>query len=197
MKKIHDYFNQLMVFSLIVFVTACSPAIKNKELPPASSPSPTSTIMPSPTLTATPPSGFIPNHFVENDNFGDGFIARILIKDTNKLSQEDIAANLVSLLLEHYKTTKELSPRIAIKDYENVYVYKLIKDNNNYDDFFDIVVFVKFSIIPLDPPSANDWASLPGDGISLTDPWWHLGSVFGIFQDGEYFRLRIMPGWGT
>jgi hypothetical protein len=195
-KKIRDYFNQFIVFSLIVFVTACNPAINNQELTPISLPSPTSTITPSPSITPIPQYNTdVPNHYDQNDNYGDGFKALILIKATNNLSSEDIVTKLVTTWLEHFKTTKSLTPRAMINDYKDVYVYKVIHDNNNYDGFFDIVAFVKFSIIPAQTPS--DWANLLTDSITEEDLWWHMGTVFGFFRDGEYFRLRSMPGWGT
>lgn len=195
MKKKRNYFKQIAImFFMAIYVAACSANTKIKESPTALSALPTSTLAPTPSVTPTLQNTDVPNHYDQNDTFGDGFIARILIKDTNNLSQEDILTKLVNLYLEHYKT-KSLAPRVTIKDYKDVSVSKVIKDNNNYDGFFEIVAFVKFSIIPAEIP--NDWASLPGDPISSNDPWWHLGTVFGYFRDSEYFRLRMMPGWGT
>lgn len=183
----------IAVFSIMILVTACcsgitSPTPTNTTLPP-----PTSMITPSPSITPIPQYTDVPNHYDQNDNFGDGFIARISIKDTANLSREEIITKLVSLWLEHYKNS--LAPRATIKDYKDVYVNKLIEDNNNYDGFFDTVASVRFSIIPSGIPS--DWASVPGEPIDPNDPWWHLVTVFGYFKDGDYFRLRMMPGWGT
>ncbi len=214
MNKIWNYFKQpITTFFMIVLVVACSPATKIQGPPivPSSlptltlapmsgvsptvpSPLPTSTFTSTLSITPTFQNTDVPNHYDQNDTFGDGTIALILIKDTNKLNQEDILTKLVNLWLEHYKT-KSMAPGATIKDYKDVSVSKVIKDNNNYDGFFAIVALVKFSIIPAEIP--NDWASLTIGTTEPNDPWWLVGTVFGYFRDGEYFRLRMMPGWGT
>jgi hypothetical protein len=202
MMKVRICFNGFMaVLSMMILITACStgitsPTPTNTMLPPPTStlPLPTFTIAPYPGLTPSPQNTDVPNHYDQNDNFGDGFIALIPIKDTTNLSREEIMTRLVSLWLDHYKT-KSMAPLATIKDYKDVSVNKLIEDNHNYDNFFDTVASVRFSIIPSGIP--NDWASLPGEPINPKDPWWHLFTTFGFFKDGDYYRLREMPGWGT
>ncbi len=196
MNKILNYFNQFItLFIAIVLITACNPTVVSLIPTNSPLPSPTLTITPSSTQTMTPQNTDVPNHYDQYENFGDGFVARILIRDTNNLSREEIVIKLVNLLLEHYKTNS-LAPRMTIEDYKEVHVIKFIKDNNNYDGFFTIVAYVQFSIIPADVPIANDWMSLSAN-VSPINSWWLIGSVFGVFRDGEYYRLRITPGWGT
>ncbi|MBL8051169.1 MAG: hypothetical protein JNM46_08105 [Anaerolineales bacterium] len=57
------------------------------------------------------------------------------------------------------------------------------------------VAGVKFSIIPSVIP--NDFASFPGEEINPDSEWWHLVNIFGYYQIGEFYYLRILPGWGT
>jgi len=208
MRKIRNRFKQLIVASsIIVFVTACNPATKTQESIATPAAPPIATITFAPKITETPYPTDVPNHFEQSDNRGDGFIARVLITDTEGLNSQEILTRLLSIYLEHYKTESQ-DPDIAIKDYKDINVVKVIKDDNNYDGFFEIVAYVEFSIIhvgglpgeggiPINSGIHNDWVTLMIDSQGLDNLWWHIGSVFGYFRDGEYFRLRMMPGWGT
>ncbi len=209
MRKTQSSFKQLIVtFSIFVLVIACTPPLQKSKSSRvlryrASTPTITALSNITPTLQPTD----VPNHYDQNDSFGDGFVAQVLIKDTNNLSREDILTKLVTLLLEYYKT-KSQNPDAAIKDYKDIRISKVIEDNNNYDGFFEIVSYVEFSIIhigglpgegeiPINSGIHNDWVVLMTGSQSLDNLWWHIGSVFGYFRDGEYFRLGMMPGCGT
>ena len=188
---------------MLTLTVACHSATYNQSSTPT--PLPASTITALPNITPILKPTDVPNHY-DNDS-GDGFVARVLIKDTNNLSREDILTKLVTLMLDYYKT-KSKDPNIAIKDYKDIKVSKVIEDSNNSDGFFEIVAYVEFSIIhvgglpgedgiPINSGIHNEWVTLTTDSQGLNSLWWHIGTVFGYFRDGEYFRLRMMPGWGT
>ena len=162
---------------MTIFLTACTSTLVS-QIP---------TISPSPTATKSTPA----NEYTNSDNFGDGYISRVPIKDFNNLAPEEIVKALVIQWLEHYKTQNQ-APNVALKDYA---LDKINLLDNSSSSGFEIVAGVKFSIIPAQIP--NDWASFPGDTISPNDVWWHLSAPFGIFKDSEYLILKLVFGWGT
>lgn len=168
--------------------------------PPTGTPVPTETITPALTLTSPmvsipcqpPDSGYPATiHYENEDNFGDGYISQIKIEDVATKSDEAIVSILVTQWLEHYKTQSN-APSETIKDYK---VEKITLYDASCDPFFEIVAGVRFSIIPALVP--NDYASFPTDQVDLNDVWWHIGAPFGIFKDGDFYRLRLVFGWGT
>ena len=178
---------------LIAFMLAgCAPTVVHVPSPPATA-----------MLTVTPVAAAIPTafcqppgypgtiHYATGDNFGGGYIARVRMADVTNKSQEEIVINLVNQWLEHYKTQSK-SPSAAIKDYV---IDKIDLYDPSCDPFFEIVAGVRFSIIPNQIP--NDYASFPGDPIATNDVWWHIAAPFGVFRDENYYRLRLVFGWGT
>ena len=155
----------------------------------------TATASPTSIKIATPfcqPAGYPGTiHYANSDNFGDGYVAHIRVEDVVAKSQEEVVSILVSQWLEHNKTQTGV-PSAIIKDYTIDKVY--LKDPS-CDPFFTIVAGVRFSIIPNQFP--NDYASFPGDAINSNDVWWHLSAPFGIFKDGDSYKLRLVFGWGT
>lgn len=187
----------------VTLLVACSPAPRT-SLPAVSPPTgtavPTETISPTLTLTSavvylrcTPPDSGYPAtiHYENEDNFGDGYISRIKTDEVATKSDEEIVSFLVTQWLEHYKTRSSASTA-AIKDYQ---VEKITLYDASCDPFFEIVAGVRFSIIPAQVP--NDYASFWTDQVDLNDVWWHIGAPFGIFKDGDFYRLRLVFGWGT
>src|SRR5258706_9817165 len=151
MNKKLSFIWQLILLIIFSLLAACAQNATNLAL----------------TQTMTLQNTDVPNHYDQYESFGDGFVARILIKDTNNLSREEIVIKLVNLLLEHYKTNN-LVPRMTIKDYKDVNV-KIIEDTNNYDGFFTIVASITFSIIPTNVPTSN-WLSFSLGPVS-TNSW--------------------------
>jgi hypothetical protein len=135
-----------------------------------------------------PPVG---GHFANEDSFGDGYVSRVSIQDVINEDQQDIVFILVNQWLGHYKTQSQ-SISAAIKDYS---IDKINLGDPFCNPFFQILASVRFSIIPSRTP--NDYASFPGDTISPNDVWWHLVAPFGVFKDGNDYRLRLVFGWGT
>ena len=200
--KIQSFF-----LSGVTLLVACSGAPRTSQ-PAVSAPTGTTvptetlppTLAPSLTLTSavgslrcTPPDSGYPAtiHYENEDSFGDGYISRIKIDEVTTKSDEEIVSLLVTQWLEHYKT-RSSAPTAAIKDYK---VEKIILDDASCDPFFEIVAGVRFSIIPAHLPS--DYASFWTDQVDPNDVWWHSGAPFGIFKDGDFYRLRLVFGWGT
>ncbi len=125
MQKTHDYFKQLLLaLSMMALIVACSPVTYIQASTPTPLSASTSTITSLPNITPTLQPTDVHNHDEQNDSFGDGFVARVLIKDANNLSREDILTKLVTLMLDHHQT-KSQDPDIAIKDYKDIRVSKV------------------------------------------------------------------------
>jgi len=128
--------------------------------------------------------------FSRKNDFGDGYIAHIVISDVSSETPEMMVNFLVTQWLEHYKTGNT-ADRAEIKDFQIGEITLLERMKNDPS----IVASVGFSIIPSQIP--NDWASFPGDGIKPDDSWLHLYAPFGVYQDKEYYWLKLMFGRGT
>lgn len=141
-----------------------------------------------PSLAQTLPAATPTDIFAYADNFGDGYISRIPIKEVGDAPPDEIMKRLLLQWLEHYKM--ECIDNNKLDDYtvDNIYL-----TNDPFRPQYEIIAMVSFSVRPVETP--NEWVSLP-TSIS-DDEWEHLGSVFGVFRDDEDFRLRLLPGWGT
>jgi hypothetical protein len=130
------------------------------------------------------------DEFTRKNNFGDGYVAHVLIHDVNSETKETILKVLVTQWLEHYKTGST-AEGARIKDFQlgEISLLERIKGDPS------IVGSVWFSIVPAQIP--NDWASFPGDEIKPEDIWWRVAAPFGVYQDEDYFWLRLVFGRGT
>jgi hypothetical protein len=136
-----------------------------------------------------PPQG---DEFAGEDAFGDGYISHIPIPDVRNSDSREIVRVLVHQWLEHYKTASQ-SPTAAIKAYS---IDTITIGDPFCNPFFQIYASVGFSIIPFEIPT--DFAPFPAPTpINPNDPWWHLFAPFGVFRDGDNYRLRLVSGWGT
>jgi hypothetical protein len=163
--------------SIIVFTLAGCAASN----PAASAPTEMATIIPTHPPVATQPPASIA--------FGQGYIASIAIKDINNKSREEIIRLLIGGWLDDYKKG---SSQDAIKDYT---IDKVTIMDNPPDPNYEIVAKVIFSVIPIE--YSENWASMVTSLSDPNDPWWHLGTTFGVVRDSDYFRLKLLPGWGT
>jgi len=128
--------------------------------------------------------------FLRKNDFGDGYIAHVPITDVSSETPEMIVKLLVTQWLEHYKTGST-ADRAEIEDFQigEITLLERMKSDPS------IVASVGFSIIPSQIP--NDWASFPGDEIKPGDSWWRLYAPFGVYQDKDYYWLKLMFGRGT
>ena len=168
-------------FLLVTSINACDTGITTKAL----------TVAPPLTPTVLVVQAIPTDQYSRQDEFGDGYIARIPIQDVQDSSSEEIVKLLVAQWLEHYKTASQ-APDATIEDYE---IREVSLMDNTINPGYEIVAGVLFSIIPTQQP--NQWASFPGDLRSEGDIWWPVWAPFGVFQEGEYYRLRLVFGWGT
>ena len=132
------------IFSLIIF-TACNTMPRNQNTLPATTP-PVKTI--STETSSAPTPRFRPvcgpsngDHFVKEDDFGDGYISRVPLKAVANTSQVNIVHLLVTQWFEHYKTQNQ-SASAAIKDYS---IEGISLEDPFCEPFFQIVASVKFS----------------------------------------------------
>lgn len=183
----------LLTLFLIMFSSACILQKENSIGPYARTPSQT-TLLDHPLSESTQPPRnqstptLIDPMFAGSDEFGDGFIARIPIVEVKGKSPEEIMDILINKWLEHY-LDMEIEPYYRLNDY---FVYKIeIKDYYRppYELFAKVQYFIKPSQFP------NGW--MAGGVIIYDRNWQGENKVFGIFRDGDYFRLRMLVGWGT
>lgn len=184
------------LLTILVLLAACQTVHTHQPTNPATSPSAeikiTSTPRPRLLCSGAPPS----DHFAHEDSFGDGYIARVPRQDVANTGQREIAYILVKQWLEHYLTRSE-SASAAIKYYS---INDIIVYDQDCDPFFQIFASVDFSIVPAQIP--NDYGSFPSasttpESATPGDVWGHLVAPFGVFEDGNDYRLRLVFGWGT
>ena len=128
--------------------------------------------------------------FSRKNDFGDGYVAHVLISDVSSETPEMMVRILVTQWLEHYKIGGT-ADQAEIEDFQlgEITLLERMKSDPS------IVASVGFSIIPSQIP--NDWASFPADEIKPEDSWWRLYAPFGVYQDKDYYWLKLMFGRGT
>ena len=125
--------------------------------------------------------------FAGSDQFGDGFVAKIPITEVENKLPEEIVNILINKRLEHY-LAESRETYYKLDDY---FVYKIeIKDYYHppYEIFAEVQYFIKPSQFP------NGWMA---GSVSYNRDWQGVNKIFGIFKDGDFFRLRMLVGWGT
>lgn len=175
MKKTVFLGKLVLFYIFLIWITGCS------SVAPSNS---------QPSVTQNLENAIRIDEFTLKNDFGDGYVAHILVEDVKQVDQDEIVKTLVRQWLEHYKT-QSIQSDVMIKEYE-LNEIKLVKGlyNNNPA----IVASVKFSVIPKQIP--NGWASFPGSEITPNDTWWHLEVLFGIYgndKESKYYWLKILP----
>jgi hypothetical protein len=208
MKKVNLFSGIMVICSLMILLSACSQAapvqiptptgystqtLLAKIIKPTSTdvapliPGPTSTPRFKPVCANPPPV----DHYAHSDAFGDGYVARLSVRDAANLDHKELLRALVKQWLEHYKThNKPVSA--ALKAYS---INEINLGDPYCDPYFIILGGVKFSITPVQIP--NEYASFPADNTDPTDATWFLSAPFAVFKDGDDYRLRLVFGWGT
>lgn len=182
----------LLALFLIIFSSSC--ALQKEETidhyvitPPLTSlskDSPSQSVPPTGNQNTPIPTDSV---FAGSDEFGDGFIARIPIVEVENKSPEEIMNILINNRLEHY-LAEGMEPYYKLNDY---FVYKVeLKDYYHppYEIFAEVQYFIKPSQFP------NGWMA---GSVSYNRDWQGVNKIFGIFKDGDFFRLRMLVGWGT
>lgn len=125
---------------------------------------------------------------IVTDKFGEGNLASIALVDVKNYSESEIVQLLVSQWLSSYIVESVTEDSIA--DYS---VEKITMVNNAPD--YEIVAKLIFSIKP--NQYSDNWASMTTSSNNSNDPWWHLGSTFGVIKEKDTLILKLLPGWGT
>lgn len=147
-------------------------------------------------ITPVPTSIFW-NDYADSDQFGDQYIPRLSIEGVKNLPEEEIVRLLVDQWLEHYKTDCQ-DPYYQLETYS---VGNIRLDTAQYG--YEIVANIQYEILPMQPLTAdytgeaapNGWYAFPGK--FLPDGTEQLGAYFGVFREGDHYRLRMLIGWGV
>jgi hypothetical protein len=65
---------------------------------------------------------------------------------------------------------------------------------NTITSQYDIVAKVSYHV---KPGRFGDCGWITGRGEIEKDGWVNTGDVFGVYRENGYFRLIVLPGWGT
>lgn len=192
MRRIH-YFSHLVLVAFSFALVGCAANVTVSPYPNPSIVTASSTTLPARTPVpfgknkpATPTRYYPPT--LARD-FGQGDIAEIASQDALNYSDEELFELLVSQWLEKYKT--------GVISNNNISDYRIdeVKIDQRPRKEFEVVARVFFSIQPVD--KLGNWAPMVRKHSDSTDPWEHLSTIFGIYRDGDFLKLRMLPGWGT
>lgn len=190
----------LIVCLLLITISACSaaPVIENTTQTSTTTPTPLAPTLttkpikavetpansPTPSLEVVMTSTYVP----PLDGWDQSFISRIPVKDVSGLTPEKIMTKLVTQWLEYYKTKDTDDDRIL--DYT---IVRINPDDSPRSPNDLIVARVFFDVKPVKIQSG--W--VVGSGVIFNKDWVHTQMAFGVFQDGDSYRLKALPGWGT
>jgi len=137
-------------------------------------------------MTVTPTT----DAFSSADQFGDGYVARIPINDVVDEESEVILSMLLSQWLEHYQG-ETIVADFALEEFKIESISQSSKQlKPQYEMIADVVYSVKRTNVDV-----SSW--LAGCAEIQENGWVRRCDTFGFFRDGEDFRLRLLPGWGT
>jgi hypothetical protein len=185
---------------LLITISACSaPVVKNATQASTTTPAslaltlttkPTKAVE-TPSKSPTPSLEVIMTSTLVTplDGWDQSFISRIPVKDVSGLTPEEIMTKLVTQWLEYYKT-KNTDDDYGILDYT---IVSINPDDSPRSPNDLIVARVFFDVKPVKIQS--EW--IVGSGVVFNKDWIHTQMVFGIFQDGDNYRLKDLLGWGT
>lgn len=134
---------------------------------------------------------------IASDQFGDKYISLLPIQDHDDLSGEEIAQQLILQWLDHYKNDCQ-DPYYRL----NAFSIKAITAEKGYLGY-EWIAWTQLDILPYQPltsnykgkTSPNGWIGLQGE--IAPDGTMRTGVVWGVFRDGDFYRLRMLIGWGT
>ncbi|MFZ5921289.1 MAG: hypothetical protein ACOYY3_09585 [Chloroflexota bacterium] len=118
-----------------------------------------------------------------------GIMTSIAQKDVEGYTNEDIVKLLLTKWLESYKGRTNED---AIEDYK---VVRIILENDPSNHEYKIIATAIFDVKP--NKYSQLWASLAGFSSGTDSAWEYCGATFGVYTDGDYFVLKLLPGWGT
>jgi len=148
----------------------------------------TSIDTPSKSPTPIPEIKITPTLIPPLDNWDKMYISRIPAKDMAGATPEEIVEKLVTQWLEFFMTSPQ--DNFKIEGYQ----IRFIRIEKNFTSpIYEIIATVGFDVNPMNQQSV--W--VVDAGTFIGDGWVRTGRTFGILHDGEYYRLKNLPGWGT
>lgn len=187
-----------------LLVTDPAPSLTSTSIPTSigtATPSLTPTSKPTVTCTATatPCLGFVatpvstPLPWSYADDYWDKLaVSRIPVQGLECAAPQEIVSELVLQWLETIKTTS--SRQILHCGLEDYTLEKITIVTNTITPQYDIVAGVFYHV---KPGRFGDCGWISGRGILEKDGWIGDYDFFGVNRENGYFRLKILPGWGT
>lgn len=151
---------------------------------------------PSREVTSAPTSIYL-DMYAASDLFGDAYVSLLPAADLDGLPGEEIARQLILQWLDHYKNDCQ-DPYYQLDSFS---LNTVTAENGSQG--FEWIVLTQFDILPSQPLTSdyagetqpNGWIGLQGE--ILPDGTMKQGGVWGVFRDGDSYRLRMLIGWGT
>ncbi len=159
----------------LIKTTALTPVIT----PPDQSLSKTTTL--APIITPT-------DQFQWTDDFRDGYISKIPIKNLESGSEEEIVNTLLIQWFEHYLNDCEVE-RFSIRGYK-INDIKVI--NAPWMRNYKIIANVLYTEKPARNEAMKSLSEEQFNSLSF-----NVFTTFGVLIDGDDYRLRLMQGYGT
>ncbi|MBI5963559.1 MAG: hypothetical protein HY863_08815 [Chloroflexi bacterium] len=192
-----NYLPSLIIIALLFTLASCvpnttSPAYPNpataNTLPLTTTPVTVITPIIFTPLPVTPTSTFAKKWEVNtptpistaDPNFLSGTLATIAKNNALNYSDEDLFKVLVSQWLEKYKTGVISSNPITDYRVDNIFI--------DHADELKTVAFVEISVQYVD--YSINWTTITIRLSDSNDPWRHVGGLFAIYREGEYFLLK-------
>jgi len=186
--------NIITVLFVVSFLASCAPA---PTAVPTETAVPTSTSMPIPTGTATPCFGLVaipastplPWSYAD-DYWNNVAISRISTKGMECADSIEIIRKLVLQWLEIIKTNSQ-NQQCGLEDYT---LDTIVIKENMITPQYDIVAGVGYHV---KPGRFNDCGWISDRGQVEENGWIKTSDTFGVYRENGYFRLIVLPGWGT
>ena len=167
-----------------------TPAITNTPFEkPASTMTPTVTTTPCLGLVATPVSTPLPWSYAD-DYWNSVAISRIPTRGMECAGPIEIVRKL---LLQWFEIIKTNSPngQCGLEEYT---LDQIALQKNTITPQYDIVAGVAYHV---KPGRYSDCGWLSVRGQIEANGWIATGDVFGVYRENGFFRLIVLPGWGT
>lgn len=194
---------RFVLFFIVLFVlSACgsqAPAVQATPSSLLSTPSLTATLTPAPTdtATATPCLGFIatprntpPSWSYADDYWNNVAISRIPVQGMECSAPQEIVSKLLLLWFETIKTNST-AEHCGLEEYT---LDSITVKQNFITPQYEIVASVHYHI---KPGRFAACSGIVGHGVFEKDGWIRTSDVFGVYRENGYFRLIVLPGWGT
>jgi hypothetical protein len=118
------------------------------------------------------------------------YVSRIPVQELAGTSQAHIAEQLVTQWLEHFNTPQAGSYRVS-----DSAVVQIHLENNAISPEYAMVAGVTFLVKPFSQSGGDSW--FVRHGTHTREGWTLTSETFGVYREGEDYRLAVLGGWGT